>query len=36
VPVSGADVLNVMEAVFACQESSREKRRIVIREKGER
>lgn len=36
VPVSGADVLNAMEAVFACQESSREKRRIVIREKGER
>jgi predicted dehydrogenase len=36
VPVSGADVLSAMEAVFACQESSREKRRIVIREKGER
>ena len=36
VPVSGADVLSAMEAVFACQESGREKRRIVIREKGER
>ncbi len=35
VPVSGADVLSAMEAVFACQKSSREKQRIVIREKGE-
>ncbi len=34
VPVSGADVLNAMEAVFACQKSSREMQRIVIREKG--
>ena len=36
VPVSGADVLSAMEAVFACLESGREKRRIAIGEKGER
>ncbi|MEY8354029.1 Gfo/Idh/MocA family oxidoreductase [Lachnospiraceae bacterium 54-53] len=35
VPVSGRDVLSAMEAVFACRESSREKRRILIGEKEE-
>lgn len=36
VPVSGEEVLSAMEAVFACQQSSRENRRIIIREKGEK
>lgn len=36
VPVSGKEVLDAMAAVFACQRSSMENRRVEVWEKGER